>query len=364
MDGVLVDSRGVVERTWRSWAARHGIDADPLLRVAHGRRTSDTLREVVPHLATSEEVAWLDAAELADSVRLVAVPGAARLLATLSGIPWAVVTSAGRELARRRLAGAGLPLPPVLVSSDDVARGKPAPDGYLLAAERLLVAAGQAIVLEDALAGVAAARAAGSTVIGIATTHTPAQLAGAAFVVPDLTPVTIERTATRWRVLVHPFSARLALLLQSREETRAMIDALSPSEKEELSADWLARIDASDTADPWTDPYAMVLRQSGVAVGQCGFKGPPDEDGVVEIAYGVGAEHQGNGYATETAQALTGHAFASGEVAVVRAHTRPEPNASTRVLTRCGYRYVGEVTDPEDGLVWRWERKIEKADAL
>ena len=137
MDGVLVDSRAVVERTWRRWAARHGIDAEPLLRAAHGRRTRETLQEVAPHLATTEEVAWLDAAELADYEGLVAVPGAARLLAALAGIPWAVVTSAGPELARRRLGAAGLPLPPVLVSSDDVAHGKPAPDAYLLAAERL-----------------------------------------------------------------------------------------------------------------------------------------------------------------------------------------------------------------------------------
>ena len=115
MDGVLVDSRSVVERTWRLWAARHGLDAEQILRSAHGRRTSDTLKDVAPHLAVPEEVAWLDAVELADYEGLVAVPGAVRLLAALAGVPWAVVTSAGLELARRRLAAAGLALPPVLV---------------------------------------------------------------------------------------------------------------------------------------------------------------------------------------------------------------------------------------------------------
>jgi len=201
MDGVLVDSRAIVERTWRRWAARHGIEAEPLLRVAHGRRTEETLQAVVPHLALPNELAWLEAAELADEEGLAEVPGAAQLLRTLPGVPWAVVTSAGPELAPLRLAAAGLPPPPVLVSSKDVSRGKPAPDGYLLAAERLAVASARAVVFEDSPAGIAAARSAGSTVIGVATTHAAAQLVGAAFVVMDLTSVTIERDSACWRIV-------------------------------------------------------------------------------------------------------------------------------------------------------------------
>src|SRR5205085_256855 len=92
-----------------------------------------------------------------------------------------------------------------------------------------------------------------------------------------------------------------------------------------------------------------------VAIGQCGFKGPPDGEGCVEIAYGIDPEHRGNGYATEAAGALVQYAFASDLVRVVRAHTLPELNASTRVLSKCGFRNVGEVVDPDDGLVWRWE---------
>jgi sugar-phosphatase len=202
MDGVLVDSRAIVERTWRRWAARHGVDAEPLLRNAHGRRPQDTLETVLPRLNLPEELAWLQAAELADFDGLTAVPGAARLLTSLSGVPWAVVTSAGPELARRRLNTAGLPVPPVLVSSTDVSRGKPDPDGYLMAAARLAVAPTNAVVLEDAPAGVAAGRAAGSAVIGVATTHTPEQLAGAALVIPDLTPVRVQADAGWWRIRV------------------------------------------------------------------------------------------------------------------------------------------------------------------
>jgi [ribosomal protein S5]-alanine N-acetyltransferase len=148
----------------------------------------------------------------------------------------------------------------------------------------------------------------------------------------------------------------LKLIPQTLEDARAMVERMTPSEKAELSADWLARLHASTSADPWTLGFSMVHLDSNAVVGTCGFKGPPAADGVVEIAYGVSPEHQGKGYATEAAQSLTEYAFSSGKVRVVRAHTLPEPNASTRVLTKCGFRRIGDVIDPEDGLVWRWER--------
>ncbi|HVO36500.1 MAG TPA: HAD-IA family hydrolase [Gemmatimonadales bacterium] len=189
LDGVLVDSHAVVERTWRRWAVRHGLDAGPLLAVAHGRRTRDTLKAVVPHLDPAPEVAWLDAAELQDLEGVVAVAGAAPLLAALANGRWAVVTSCGRALAAQRLEQAGLPLPPVLVTSEDVARGKPAPDGYLLAAERSVAAPASCLVFEDAPPGIAAARAAGCRVVALATTHAADRLADAEALVPDLRSV-------------------------------------------------------------------------------------------------------------------------------------------------------------------------------
>jgi RimJ/RimL family protein N-acetyltransferase len=91
-------------------------------------------------------------------------------------------------------------------------------------------------------------------------------------------------------------------------------------------------------------------------VGGCAFKGPPDGDGVVELAYGIDETHRGRGYATEAAGALAEFAFASGLVRVVRAHTRGENDASARVLSKCGFTRVGDVIDPEDGQVVRWER--------
>lgn len=148
---------------------------------------------------------------------------------------------------------------------------------------------------------------------------------------------------------------RLRLVLQTREEVRATIAAMSPEHQAQVSPDWLARLDASADSDPWSRSFRLVHRETGDVVGTCGFKGPPVE-GVVEIAYAVAPEMQCKGLATEAAQALTRFAFGSAGVRVVRAHTLCEANASTRVLAKCGFMHVGEVIDPEDGPVWRFER--------
>ena len=156
--------------------------------------------------------------------------------------------------------------------------------------------------------------------------------------------------------VTHPQTKRLDLIPVTRAESIAMVEAMGPSKKAQLSADWLVRLHASTSTDPWTHGFSLVHRETGIAIGKCGFKGPPAADGVVEIAYGVHPDHQGRGYATEAAEALVSYAFGDSRVRVVRAHTLPKPNASTRVLIKCGFRYIGEVIDPEDGLVWRWEK--------
>ena len=140
-----------------------------------------------------------------------------------------------------------------------------------------------------------------------------------------------------------------------------MVEAMAPSEKALLSADWLARLHTATSADLWSHGFSLVYRGDDIVVGQAGFTKPPAADGVVEIAYGVVPDYQGKGFATEAAQALVAFAFSTGRVRVVRAHTLPESNASTRVLTKCGFQHTGEVIDPEDGLVWRWEKRNETA---
>ena len=151
-------------------------------------------------------------------------------------------------------------------------------------------------------------------------------------------------------------TSRLVLTLESLEETRARIDAMSANDKLDLSTEWVSLLASATTADPWILGFNMTNREPNEFVGQCGFKGPPNNDGVVEIAYCVDPKYQGNGFATEAANALVEYAFQHDEVIMVLAHTLPEPNASTRVLTKCGFRNVGQVVDPEDGPVWRWEK--------
>ena len=151
----------------------------------------------------------------------------------------------------------------------------------------------------------------------------------------------------------------LKLVQKTLEEVRAWVEAMEPSEKAQLSAEWMAQLQTATSTDAWKHGFSLVHRHGGMVVGHAGFKAPPAADGMVEIAYGVLPDHQGRGYATEAAQALVAFAFGSRRVRVVRAHTLPESNASARVLTKCGFRHVGEVIDPDDGLVWRWEKHKE-----
>jgi [ribosomal protein S5]-alanine N-acetyltransferase len=129
----------------------------------------------------------------------------------------------------------------------------------------------------------------------------------------------------------------------------------------DISPDWLAKLRASSLADadPWLWGFAIVHRESKSVIGNVGFKGLPDEDAAVEIAYGLVPAFQGRGYATEAAEAVIAFAVDSGRVRRLRAHTLPTANASTRVLSKCGFQFTGPIKDPEDGLVWRWERGIE-----
>jgi RimJ/RimL family protein N-acetyltransferase len=123
-----------------------------------------------------------------------------------------------------------------------------------------------------------------------------------------------------------------------------------------VSPQWLAALRQATDADPWRFGFFVVHRDSGSLIGMASFKGPPDRDGMVEIAYGIAPGFQGQGYASEAALALVGYASGDDQVRLIRAHTAPEANASTGVLKKCGFAFIGPVEDPEDGLVWRWER--------
>jgi len=190
---VLVDSRAVVEDIWRRWATERGYDPAPYLRVAHGRRIRETLASVDPTLDLDHEVRLLDAAEAADRTPLTPIAGARELVGSLAPDRWAIVTSGGYGLASRRLDRAGIRQPAVFITAEDVQRGKPDPQGYLLGAERLGRDPATCIVFEDAPPGVAAARAAGARVVALATTHPAEALRDADATIADFRSVRVDR---------------------------------------------------------------------------------------------------------------------------------------------------------------------------
>jgi [ribosomal protein S5]-alanine N-acetyltransferase len=145
----------------------------------------------------------------------------------------------------------------------------------------------------------------------------------------------------------------LKLAPRTREEVRANVNAMDAATRAQISADWWAKFEQSAFEDPWIHGFNLLL-PDGTNVGLGGFKGPP-VNGMVEIAYAILPEHQGKGYATNAARAMVEYAFRSAEVRTVIAHTLPDGAASQRVLQKAGFRHMGEVMDPEDGLVWRFE---------
>jgi sugar-phosphatase len=175
LDGVLVDSHESIMRAWHWWGALHGVEAQAIANVEHGRPSGEVIAALTPHLDAAAESLAIDLRQADDTGDVVALPGAHALLAGAD--PVAIVTSCTAPLATARLRAAGLPIPAVLVTADRLARGKPDPEGYLLAARKLEADPGDCVVLEDAPAGVDAGRAAGMHVVGITTTHAQADLA-------------------------------------------------------------------------------------------------------------------------------------------------------------------------------------------
>jgi sugar-phosphatase len=193
MDGTLVDSTAVVEAIWRDFCREHGVDEAVLVPWSHGRRTPDTVRRFLPDAPDDELaaiVADLESREAGTMSGIVEIPGARALLESLD-LPWAVVTSAPRDLAVRRMVAAGLPPAPVLVPADEVEHGKPHPDGYLRAAELLGVEPPDCLVFEDAEPGVRSALGSGARVVVVG--RLESSYVDGLDRVPDLTAVRLHR---------------------------------------------------------------------------------------------------------------------------------------------------------------------------
>src|SRR5271157_632927 len=197
MDGVLIDSTPAVARVWHRWALEHGLDPESVVRMAHGRPSRTTIRELIPGAdvdpaVLDKEDREVERREIEDLDGVVLLPGARQLLNRLPPDRWTIATSCTRPLAEVRLRAAGLPVPTNMITSSDVSIGKPDPEPYLKAAAKLGVAAEDCIVLEDAPAGVRAGKAAGARVIAFLTTMLRRDLeaAGADWIVQNCTDVT------------------------------------------------------------------------------------------------------------------------------------------------------------------------------
>lgn len=186
LDGVLVDSTRSVERQWRIWAREMGIEGDKVTAVAHGVRAVEVIRAVAPHLDAEAEVRKLESREADDLEGVSAMSGAIELLRAVPDGHWGVVTSGTRYLATKRLRLFGIPIPKVMVTADDVAKGKPDPAPYLRGAELLGVNPAECLVIEDAPAGIQSAHAGGMKVIGLTSTYPASALSEADAVVKKL----------------------------------------------------------------------------------------------------------------------------------------------------------------------------------
>lgn len=192
MDGTLVDSTAVVERVWLEWAAQHGLEADVVLSTIHGRQGQESMAALLPDRPHSENLAenrMLLERELVELDGVVAIPGAAELVSSLGGIPHAIVTSATDPLMRARMDAAGVDVPAVTVTAEDVEASKPDPEGFVRAATLLGVQPEDCVVFEDSAAGIAAGKAAGMRVVGVGLASATADPTWA---VPDLASVSVE----------------------------------------------------------------------------------------------------------------------------------------------------------------------------
>ena len=208
-----MDSTRAVDREWREWARRKGVDGDAVMAIAHGVRTIEVIRRVAPHLEAEAEVLELESREADHQEGVRVMPGAGALVHSIPDGRWGVVTSGTRLLASARLRFCGLPVPKVLVTADDVAHGKPHPQPYLMGAELLGFRPADCLVIEDAPAGIWSARAAEMKVVGITSTYPRLKLSEADAVVAGLAQIQVSLNGnSKLKIGIVPAKADSSLL--------------------------------------------------------------------------------------------------------------------------------------------------------
>jgi mannitol-1-/sugar-/sorbitol-6-phosphatase len=191
LDGVLLDSTRVVAAQYTRWALENGLDPVVVMHAAHGVRTIEVIQRVAPHLDAEAETRKIEQREAAAD-EVVRMPGAVELVNSIPKGRWCVVTSGTRFLATTRMRRFGVTIPDILVTADDVKRGKPDPEPYLRGAELLKVNPADCVVVEDAPAGIQAAHAAGMKVISLPSTYPEQELHEADAIVSGLSKIKVS----------------------------------------------------------------------------------------------------------------------------------------------------------------------------
>ena len=191
MDGVLVSSLGSVERSWQTWAERHGLDVTETIKTAHGMRAIETVRTLKPDADHAAELRIIEDLEVEDTDGLQVLEGVFAILQSVPEKYWTIVTSATERLARSRLAVAGIPVPERIITAEMVAEGKPHPEPYIKGAKILGLAPGDCIVIEDSPSGSMSGHAAGCKVLATTFSHRVDQLPAADWIVESLGKVTV-----------------------------------------------------------------------------------------------------------------------------------------------------------------------------
>ncbi len=204
LDGVLVDSTPAVARVWTGWALEHGFDPDSVVRMAHGRTSLATIRELLPNADHAAEDRDVERREIEDVADVVPLPGARGILLTLPVDRWAVVTSGTRPLAEVRIRAAGLPLPKHLITATDITHSKPHPEPYLLGARSVGFAPRNCIVLEDAPSGIRSGKSAGARVLALRTTMPEPELvsAGADWIIENCDSLSVRQHSSSGELLL------------------------------------------------------------------------------------------------------------------------------------------------------------------
>jgi mannitol-1-/sugar-/sorbitol-6-phosphatase len=204
LDGVLVDSTPAVARVWAAWAKAHHLDPETIVKMAHGRPSIATIKELLPNADHAAEDREVERLEIADIHDVIALPGATHLLNTLPAARFVIVTSATRPLAEARLRASGFSVPAQMITANDISRGKPDPEPYVKGAQRLELSPADCVVVEDAPAGIRAGKAAGARVIALRTTTSDAELsdAGADWIVDSCAAITIAAESTEAQLVL------------------------------------------------------------------------------------------------------------------------------------------------------------------